>query len=111
MRQITQTALICAVAGVLTATAAFADPAKIADGKPWNADNGQGGKIVMTLAPDGVGRVKKGIISKKISWRDVDGALCLNGLPGQSERCMTIRKIQGGYQGKSADGTVLTLTR
>ena len=111
MRHAIRTVLIGTSAGILTTTIALADPAKIADGKPWNANNGKGGKILMTLAPDGSGRVKRGIISKRISWRDVDGALCLSGLPGQGEKCMVIQKINGGYRGKSPDGTVLSLTR
>ncbi|PTX53799.1 hypothetical protein C8N43_3842 [Litoreibacter ponti] len=100
-------AFIC----ISLAAPAYADVARIADGKPWNANNGQGRSMQMTLAPDGTGQMKMGMRSRKVSWRDVDGALCLNGLRGSGERCMAIQPIEGGYRAQAADGAVLILTR
>ncbi|WP_299609674.1 hypothetical protein [uncultured Tateyamaria sp.] len=92
-------------------TVAHADVTRLADGQPWNADNGEGRSMTMTLAPDGTGRMKMGIMSRKVAWRDADGALCLNGLPGGGERCMALQPVQGGYRAEASDGTILILTR
>jgi len=103
--------LLSAFAIMASTTTAPADVSRIVDGQPWTAQSGDGRSMEMTLAPDGTGRMKMGIISRKVGWRDANGALCLNGLPGGGERCMTLQPVQGGYRGEATDGTVLTLTR
>jgi hypothetical protein len=87
-----------------------ADISAIADGKAWNAQPAGGPKMSLTLNPDGTGRMKFGIMSRKVSWTPNAGGLCMTGMPG-GKRCITFSPTADGYVGRSDDGRSLTLTR
>jgi hypothetical protein len=84
---------------------------RIADGAPWTTTAPNGGKMRMTLNPDGTARMKLGIMSRKITWTEKDDAICLGGMPGGAARCVTFRPIEGGFTGTGSDGTTLVLRR
>jgi hypothetical protein len=84
---------------------------RIADGAPWTTTAPNGGKMRMTLNPDGTGRMKLGIMSRAITWTEKDNAICLGGMPGGAARCVTFRPIEGGFAGTGTDGMTLVLRR
>jgi hypothetical protein len=82
----------------------------VADGQPWASTGPNGRKITMTFFPDGTVRMKAGMMSRKLSWQNADGALCLIGGPG-GDRCLRLERSATGFIGYGPDGTTVTLDR
>jgi hypothetical protein len=93
--------------------AALADQsiiAQITDGRTWDAQPDGGSKMKMTLNPDGTGKMKFGIMSRKIAWTPNGDGICMTGIPG-GKNCIVFSPTNKGFTGKTADGKILTLTR
>lgn len=105
--------LILLAVAALGPAAAFAEThaAQIADGKPWTTSGPTGGKMRLTLNPDGTGKMNMGFMSRKITWSEEGDAICLGGLPGDAARCITFRPVKGGFAGQAPDGKTLVLRR
>jgi hypothetical protein len=103
--------LVVCVAFTPFAALAESYASRIADGAPWTTIAPNGGKMRMTLNPDGTGRMKLGIMSRNITWTEKDDAICLGGMPGGAARCVTFRPVEGGFAGTGSDGTTLVLRR
>lgn len=83
---------------------------EIADGQPWamNADDGKKGTLI--LNPDGSGALKGMPIPVSPTWRATPGGICIN-LGFAGERCVTLRKIKGGYEGSREGRLEFRLSR
>lgn len=83
---------------------------QLADGRPWSLAAAGGRSAILTLNPDGSGTIKGPPIPISPSWRETPAGMCLN-LGPAGERCVTLRRIDNGFEGYKDGMLELRMTR
>jgi hypothetical protein len=68
---------------------------QVADGQPWSMTTDDGRSVELTLFPDGTAQMRAGIMTMRPTWTATTNGLCLDGMMGK--RCMTLKKVKGGF--------------
>ena len=84
----------------------------VADGKPWEmyvvkrrASN------LLVFRPDGRGTVSDSLESINPTWRAVPGGICITPRPGDSERCLQLKRTNAGIAASQNGKTIWVLKR
>jgi hypothetical protein len=110
--------LALAIAAAMAAPALAQQPGSaslvriVTDGKPWSMtmlpQNRQG---VLTLNPDGTGRMEGGPMAMTPTWRATPDGLCLKPAMVIPERCVTLRREGAAIVGVRDNEVQFRLTR
>ncbi|CUX47104.1 hypothetical protein [Agrobacterium genomosp. 13] len=84
----------------------------VADGKAWEMYVVKR-KVynILVLRPDGSGELSDGLVNINPTWRAISGGICMTPRRGDKERCVQLKRMEGGIVASQDGAAIWQLSR